>query len=91
MEKLHVEFEVESEDLRWQEYDVIEKYLKYNGRRTKFKAIVKSGNLVNLVSRRYTVIPNELLVEEIVPLIERFGYEVIDSPAKSIPTDIKYM
>jgi len=91
MEKLHVEFEVESEDLRWQEYDIIEKYLKYNGRRTKFKAIVKSGNLVNLVSRRYTVIPNELLVEEIVPLIERFGYQPIDSPAKSIPTDVRYM
>jgi len=90
MEKLHVDFEVESEDLRWQEYGIIEKHLSYNGRRTKFKGIVKSGNLVNLVSRRYTVIPNELLVEEIVPLIEHFGYEPIDSPAKSIP-DVRYM
>ena len=84
MEKLHVEFEIESEDLKWQEYDIVEKYLRYNGKPTRFKGIVKSGELVGLVSRSYTVIPNEFLVEQIVPLVEQYGYEPIDSPARKV-------
>lgn len=89
-EKLQVEFEVESEDFRWNEYGIVEKYLNYDGERTKFKAIVKENRLVNLVSKRYTVIPNELLIEDVVPLIERFGYEQLDSLAKDIAV-VRYM
>ena len=89
-EKLQIEFEVEKTDDKWQEYDISEKYLTYQGEQTKFKGIVKSGKLVNLVSKRYTVIPNELLVEDVVPLIEQFGYEQLDSPAKGIANS-RYM
>ena len=90
MEKLQIEFEVEKTDEKWQEYSISEKYLTYQSEQTKFKGIVKAGKLVNLVSKRYTVIPNELLIEEVVPLIERFGYEQLDSPAKGI-VSARYM
>lgn len=90
MEKLQIEFEVEKSDDRWQEYNISEKYLNYHDEQTRFKGIVKDGKLVNLVSKRYTVIPNELLTEEVVPLIERFGYEQLDSPAKGM-VSARYM
>jgi len=83
-EKLQVEFEVEKTDDHWQEYNIAEKYLNYEGITTKYKGIIKNNKLAALVSKRYTVIPNELLKEEIVPLIEQFGYQQLDSPAKPI-------
>ena len=90
VEKLQIEFEVEKTEEKWREYGISEKYLTYQGEQTRFKGIVKAGKLVNLVSKRYTVIPNELLIEEVVPLIERFGYEQVDSPAKGI-VSARYM
>ena len=89
-EKLRVEFEVDRVDDNWKEYGISEKYLTYDGEKTRFKGIVQDGRLVNLVSNRYTVIPNELIIEGAVPLIEQFGYESIDSPAKDVK-NTRYM
>jgi len=59
--KLLVEFEVEKEVER--DYGYIEKYLMFNGESTPYKAIVKDGELLAIVSRRYRLIENERIEE----------------------------
>lgn len=81
-EILTVGFGVTETDPKWSEYGITEKHLSYQENKTNFKAIIKEDKLVTLVKNRYTVIPNELILEDIVPLIERFGYDQLDSPAK---------
>lgn len=61
MEKLVVEFDVEKTIDRG--YGIQEKYLMFRGERTKYKGIVKDGQLVAIVSRGYTVVPNRQVVE----------------------------
>jgi len=60
-EKLVVEFGVEKEVKR--NYGYVEKYLTHNGESTQYKAIVKDGELLAIVSRRYTLIENERIID----------------------------
>lgn len=56
-ERLLVEFVVErTDDIG---YGIQAKYLKYHDQRLKYKAVVKGGRVVAIVTRRYKVIPNE--------------------------------
>lgn len=59
VERLLVEFAVErTEDLG---YGVQAKYLLYNEKRIKYKAVVKNGKVVAIVTRRYKIVPNEYI------------------------------
>ncbi|MCS7118275.1 MAG: hypothetical protein NZ957_05780 [Thaumarchaeota archaeon] len=48
---------------RWARYGYEEQILAFNGEKTRFKAIVKDGELVTITSLNYMLIPNELVVE----------------------------
>lgn len=76
MEKLVVEFEVDLSVKR--EYGYEEKYLSYKGETTPYKAIIRNGNLIAIVSRRYKLIENERLVETLKNL-DGFDFDYIYS------------
>lgn len=57
MNKIEIEFDVEKE--LEMKYGIVEKYLSRYGEKTPFKAIVKNGEFVTIVGRRYKVVPNE--------------------------------
>lgn len=59
-EKIIVEFEVEKTVDSG--YGIQQKYLLYNGEPTKYKAIVKDGNLIAIVSRGYALLPNRKIL-----------------------------
>lgn len=50
-------------DDRWGEYNLHELPLIYNNEDTKYKAIVKGGELISIVSNRYRLLPNEEAVK----------------------------
>lgn len=60
-EKLVVEFTVEKTVKR--DFGYSEKYLKYNDERIPYKAILKNGQLIAIVSRGYYLLENEKLWE----------------------------
>jgi len=72
MEKLIVEFEVENEIER--NYGYVEKFLAFRGESTPYKAIVKNGTLLAIVSRRYHLIENERIVEICRRIAEKHGF-----------------
>jgi len=69
--RLLVEFEVDREVEK--DYGYVEKYLKFNGEPTPYKAIVKDGELLAIVSKRYRLIENER-IEEICRAIAEKNY-----------------
>ena len=76
VEKLRVEFEVEGTIKH--KYGYEEKLLRFRGRKTKYKAIVKDGRLVAIVSRRYKLIPNEDVRKEVLKLAFEKGFQVAE-------------
>jgi len=75
MEKLLVEFDVERTIPR--EYGYEEKLLKFRGNNTKYKAIVKDGKLVAIVSRNYKLIPNEKVKEILKELAIKYNLNLL--------------
>jgi len=69
-EKIVVEFEVEK-TINHDRYGYQEKLLKYEGRETRYKAIVKDGKLVAILGRNYKLIPNEYVDEMVKKIDER--------------------
>lgn len=67
-ENLVVEFEVE--ETKEHGYGLQTKYLRFRGEKVRYKAIVKHGELVAIVGRRYTVIPNMAVVERLEKILE---------------------
>ncbi|MEM2233740.1 MAG: hypothetical protein QXP81_09415 [Nitrososphaerota archaeon] len=53
-------FEPEKVEERWKEYGYQEVYLQYQGQKTRYKAILKDGRLIAIVSRSYRLIPLEV-------------------------------
>lgn len=74
VEKLIVEFDVEKTIQR--DYGYAEKFLSYRGEKTKYKAILKDGKLVAIVSRRFYLLENERLYDIVKKYGEDRGYEV---------------
>jgi len=81
VEKLVVEFDVEKTVKR--EYGYSEKYLKYRGERIPYKAILKNGKLLAIVSRGYHLVENEKLYEIVSKYAEERGY-VVDIVSQSM-------
>jgi len=73
-EKLLVEFEVERTVDR--PYGYQEKILLFRGNNTRYKAIVKDGCLVAIVSRRYKLIPNEDVKTAVMEIARKRGFRV---------------
>jgi len=71
MEKLVVEFGVEKEIER--DYGYVEKYLTHNGEPIPYKAIVRNGEFLAIVSRRYRLIENERVIEICKKIAEKLG------------------
>lgn len=71
---LLVEFEVEKEVKK--DYGYVEKYLMYRGQKIPYKAIVKNGKLLAIVSRRYQLIENERVVEICSEIAKRLGLSI---------------
>jgi hypothetical protein len=68
LESLVVEFSVREKQIVSHGY--VEKYLDYQGERTKYKAVLKDGKLVGIVGTGYKVIPNEFLDELLKKVFE---------------------
>jgi hypothetical protein len=79
LNKLLVEFGVEKEIKR--DYGYVEKYLTYRGESTPYKAIVKNGELLAIVSRRYRLIENERVIEICKKIAEKkdFDFDVTET------------
>jgi len=75
--RLIVEYGVSEEDDTWAEYGLIQKHLSFKGENTGYKGIEKSSNLIAIVRKGYTLVPNELVKEKVIPYIEDLGYSVI--------------
>jgi len=73
-EKLVVEFGVE--ETIDKDYGYQEKKLLYNGERIPYKAILKDGELIAIVSRKYSLIPNEQVAEVAEKFAEENQYEI---------------
>lgn len=73
-EKLVVEFGVEKEIER--DYGYVEKYLTHNSESTPYKAIVKNGELLAIVSRRYKLIENERVIEICKEISDALGFDM---------------
>lgn len=71
MNKLRVDFDVV--DTRKHNYGYEEKFISFNGQPTKYKAILKDGELIAFTGRRYNLIPNELLDDVLDEIAERNG------------------
>jgi len=71
---LVVEFEVESEVKR--DFGYVEKYLKYAGQEIPYKAIVRNGKFLAIVSRRYLLIENEKILEICKRIADKKGFEI---------------
>ncbi|MEM2365663.1 MAG: hypothetical protein QXL06_01840 [Nitrososphaerota archaeon] len=53
-------FEVDFVSFEWSDYGFQEIYLKFNGKPIPWKAIVRDNTLVNITSRQYRLLPNEV-------------------------------
>jgi len=72
VEKLVVEFGVEKTVKH--EYGYAEKYLKFRGEKIPYKAILKNGSLLAIVSRGYHLVENERLEEIVRKYANEKGY-----------------
>lgn len=72
-ETIIVEFEVE--DTVDHGFGLVSKMLRFRGERTRYKAVIKDGKLIGIVRRRYTVVPNELVVR----MLRKAGFEIGES------------
>jgi len=48
---------------RWTQYNLIEVPLQLNGMETKYKAIIQNGEIAQIATNQYTVLPNEEAVK----------------------------
>jgi len=69
LEKLNIEFVVERTVNYPYEYQ--EKYLRFNDKRTRYKAIVQRGILAGIVGRFYKLIPNE----DVITMLKKISYD----------------
>ena len=74
MEKLIVEFGVRKSIAR--DFGYEEKLLMHREEDIPYKAILKDGKVVAIVSRRYSLIENERVVEVVKKIAENEGYEL---------------
>jgi hypothetical protein len=74
-ERMLVEFTVESTINR--EYGYQEKLIKFRETGTKYKAIVKDGELVAILGKKYNLIPNEEVEDRVKEIAKEKGLEVI--------------
>ena len=58
---------------RWAEYDLHEIPLRLNGEETKYKAIIQSGEIAQIATNQYTVLPNEEAVKISLATAEEMG------------------
>jgi len=72
-EKIIVEFGIEKSIEG--DYGYEEKYLTFRGEPTPYKAILKDGQLVAIVSRRYKLIENERVVEVCKKIKDQLGFD----------------
>jgi len=75
-EKLVVEFEVERTVKR--DYGYEEKYLMYGGQSIPYKAIIKDGKVLAIVSRFYRLLENEKVEQIVRRWADHNNYEVKD-------------
>ena len=75
-ETLIVEFGVEKTIQR--DYGYEEKHLTFKGESTPYKAILKDGKLVAIVSKRYKLIENEKVIEVCKKIKDNFGFKYIN-------------
>jgi len=50
-------------DNRWEQYGLIEAPLIFNGKDTRYKAVIREGSLINVVGKGYQLLPNEEAVK----------------------------
>lgn len=65
-------------DEKWKRYGYEEHYLSYRGSQTKYKAIIRRGNLVAIVTRDYVLLPLEASEQIADRISERIGAEKVD-------------
>jgi len=75
VERLVAEFEVEK--IVDKGYGYEEKYLLFKGVKIPYKAIIKKGALIAIVSRKYHLIPNELIEELCKQIAERRKWKIV--------------
>ena len=48
---------------RWAQYNLVEVPLQLNGEETKYKAVIQNGEIAQIATNQYTVLPNEEAVK----------------------------
>jgi hypothetical protein len=74
MEKFVAEFGVEKTVER--DYGYAEKYLTYNEDTIPYKAILKNGEFIAIVSRKYCLLENEKVVDACKEVSKEIGFEI---------------
>lgn len=50
-------------DLTWQQYGIEQSPILFNGAKTAYKAVIRNGEIVSIVSNQYRLLPNEEAVK----------------------------
>lgn len=63
---------------RWAQYNLIEVPLQLNGEETKYKAVIQNGEIAQIATNQYTVLPNEEAVKIADATAEQIGLVPFD-------------